>query len=70
MIFKRRVIGVERGITTERMIDLKIESAVTQQLGSGLFNNADGHYFDHKIGQNMDHLSSLMRTIVQRYVRP
>ena len=69
VIFKRRVIDTERGITTEKMIDLKIESVVMQQLGSGLFNNADGHYFDHEIGQEMDHLSSLMRTVVQRYVR-
>ena len=69
VIFKRMVIDTERGITTEKMTDLKIESTVIQQLGSGLFNNADGHYFDYEIGQEMDHLSSLMRTVVQRYVR-
>ena len=69
VIFKRRVIDTERGITTEKMIDLKIKSAVVQQMGNGLFNSVDGHYFDHEIGQEMDHLSSLMRTIVQRYVR-
>ena len=63
------MIDTERGITTEKMIDLKIESAVVQQMGNGLFNSVDGHYFDHEIGQEMDHLSSLMRTIVQRYVR-
>ena len=51
------------------MIDLKIESTVMQQLGNGIFNNVDGHYFDHEIGQEMDHLSSLMRTVIQRYVR-
>ena len=32
VIFKRRVIDTERGITTEKMIDLKIESAVVQQI--------------------------------------
>ena len=69
VIFKRRVIDTERGITTEKMIDLKIESAVVQQMGNALFSSVDGHYFYHEIGQEMDHLSSLMRTIVQRYVR-
>ena len=63
------MIDTERGITAEKMIDLKIESPVMQQLGNGIFNNVDGHYFDHEIGQEMDHLSSLMRTVVQRYVR-
>ena len=53
------------GKIVEKMVDLKIESAVMQQLGNGLFNNADGHYFDYEIGQEMDHLSSLMRTVVQ-----
>ena len=46
------------------MIDLKIESAVVQQIGNRVFNNVDGHYFEHEIGQEMDHLSSLLRTIV------
>ena len=69
VVFKRRVIDTGRGITTEKMIDLKIETAVIQQLGNGLFNSADGHYFDHEIGQEMDHLSSLMRSVVQKYVK-
>ena len=69
VVFKRRVIDTKQGITREKMIDLKIETAVMQQLGNGLFNNADGHYFDHEIGQEMDHLSSLMRTFVQKYVK-
>ena len=33
VIFKRRVINTEQGITVDRMIDLKIESAVAQQIG-------------------------------------
>ena len=69
VIFKRRVINTERGITVDRMIDLKIESAVVQQIGNRVFNNVDGHYFEHEIGQEMDHLSSLLRTVVQRYIK-
>ena len=53
----------------DRMIDLKIESAVVQQIGNRVFNNVDGHYFEHEIGQEMDHLSSLLRTVVQRYIK-
>ena len=51
------------------MIDLKIESAVVQQIGNRVFNNVDGHYFEHEIGQEMDHLPSLLRTVVQRYIK-
>ena len=69
VIFKWRVINTERGITVDRMIDLKIESAVVQQIGNRVFNNVDGHYFEHEIGQEMDHLSSLLRTVVQRYIK-
>ena len=69
VIFKQRVINTERGITVDRMIDLKIESAVAQQIGNTVFNNVDGHYFEHEIGQEMDHLSSLLRTVVQRYIK-
>ena len=53
----------------DRMIDLKIESAVVQQIGNRVFNNVDGHYFEHEIGQEMDHVSSLLRTVVQRYIK-
>ena len=50
------------------MLDLKIQMSVLHQLGIGIFRNVDGHFFDHKIGQEQDHLSSLMRTIIQKYV--
>ena len=53
----------------DRMIDLKIESAVVQQIGNRVFNNVDGHYFEHEIGQEMDHLSSLLKTVLQRYIK-
>ena len=67
VVFKRRVIDTKLGINMEKMLDLKIESAVVQQLGHGIFNNEDGHFFDHQTGQEMDHLSSLMRSVIQKY---
>ena len=69
VVFKRRVINTEIGITREKMLDLKIEHAVMQHLGNGLFCNSDGHFFDHEIGQEIDHLSSLMRMVIQKYVK-
>ena len=42
------------------MLDLKIQTAVLKQLGIGIFRNVDGHFFDHEIGQEQDHLSSLI----------
>ena len=68
VVFKRRVIDNENGINTEKMLDLKIGAAVLQQLGVGIFTNANGHFFDHEIGQEQDHLLTLMRKMIQRYV--
>ena len=68
VVFKRRVIDNKTSINTEKMLDLKIQTAVLKQLGIGIFRNVDGHFFDHEIGQEQDHLSSLMRKVIQRYV--
>ena len=37
------------------------------QFGHGLFDDKD-HFFEHHIGQERDHRSSLMRMIVKRYL--
>ena len=68
VIFKRRVLDTDTGINTEKKLDLKIDSAVIQQLGIGIFNNTEGHFFDHEIGQEIDNLSSLMRAVVRKYI--
>ena len=67
VIFKRKVITCKSGITHEKIIDLKRESAVVEQFGHGIFDDTD-HFFEHNIGQERDHLSSLMRMIVKRYL--
>ena len=54
-IFKRRVITCKSGITHEKNIDLKIESAAVKQFGHGLFDDTD-HFFEHHIGQERDHI--------------
>ena len=48
VIFKRRVITCKLGITHEKNIDLKIESAVVEHFGHGLFDDTD-HFFENHI---------------------
>ena len=65
------IIGIIRskhGITTEWNISLKIETAVAEQLGSTVFHTDNTHYFEHHIGQQRDHLSSLMRLVTRKYL--
>ena len=68
VIFKRRVISCDSGITIEKNIGLKIESALVEQFGPDIFNNVDNHFFDHHIGQEREHLTSLLRLVVKRYL--
>ena len=51
VIFREHVICSEHGITTERNISLKIETAVAEQLGHTVFHADNAHYFEHHIEQ-------------------
>ena len=66
VIFRERIIRSEHGMTTERNISLKIETAVADQLGHTVFHADNAHYFEHHIGQQRDHLSSLMRLVTRK----
>ena len=68
VIFKCRVIYNEKGITAEKNLKLKIETAVVEQFGLNIFNHVDGHFFECHIGQERDHLTSLMRSVVEMYL--
>ena len=68
VLFKRRVISCDSGITMEKNIGLKIESAIVEQFVPNIFNNVRNHFFDHEIGQEGDHLTSILRVVVQKYV--
>ena len=50
----------------EKNIGLKIESALVEQFEPDIFNNVDNHFFDHHIGQERDHLTSLLRLVVKK----
>ena len=66
-IFKRRVIESTMGITSERNLDLKIQSEVLAQVGTNVFKNIGNYYADHHIGEG-DHLTSLLRMIIMKYI--
>ena len=66
-IFKRRVLESTMGITSERNLDLKIQSEVLAQVGTNVFKNIGNHYADHHIGEG-DHLTSLLRMIIMKYI--
>ena len=68
VLFKQKVIAQKIGITNERNLDLKIQSSILEQIGIGVFNNHTTHFFDHRVGGEMDHLSSLLRKISSRYL--
>ena len=67
VIFKRRVIKNEMWKTDERNLDLKIQSGILAQIGTDIFNNIRGHYADLTTREG-DHLTSLLRLIVAKYV--
>ena len=67
-IFRECVICSEHGITAERNISLKIETAVAEQLGHIVFHADNAHYFEHHIEQQRDNLSSLMRLVTRKYL--
>ena len=67
-IFRKRVLDEQKGINYEKKLDLKIQSAVLDLLGPHVFMDSSEHYFQHSIGAESDHLSSLVRLIVRKYL--
>ena len=68
VIFKKRVLWLDRGVTPEKNLDLKIQYAVFKQLGPSVFTDSLSHYFDHILGAECDHLSSLLKLVTQKYL--
>ena len=64
-IFRSRVVGQNMGKNTEKNLDLEIECAVFTQLGPDIFNNVPGHFFEHRLGIESDHPSSLLRIVAR-----
>ena len=51
---RTKVIGNDRSIIFDKMIDLKIESGILAQCRLGIFSASPGKYFDYWIGQETD----------------
>ena len=68
VLFKKRVQWQRWGITYERNIDLKIQYAVLKQFGPGIFHESSAHFFQHAIGVESNHLTSLLKLVTQKYL--
>ena len=66
VLFKKRVQWQRWGITYERNIDLKIQYAVLKQFGTGVFHESSAHFFQHTIGVESNHLTSLLKLVTQK----
>ena len=58
----------EQEISMEKHLALKIESAVVAKLGPGVFTTTREHFFDHKLGLEMDHPSALLRQVIRSFL--
>ena len=67
MVFKQRVSD-EGKINYKQKLDLKIQSAALELLGPQIFKDISRHYFEHHIAVESDHLSSLLRLTVLKYL--
>ena len=67
VIFKKRVVQQDKGISREKNLDLKIQYAVLEQLGHDIFIDSPAYLFAHS-GVECDHLSSLLKLVTQKYL--
>ena len=42
--------------------------ALLKQLGPTIFSNIEGHFFNHTLVEESDHLTNLMRVITKKYL--
>ena len=59
-VFHRHVVGACTSVPNEKNTDLKIQSIVFEQMGTQVFSTNPAHFFDHKLGEERDHTSSLL----------
>ena len=59
-VFHRHVVGAGTNVPNEKNTDLKIQSTVFEQMSIKVFSTNPAHLFDHKLGEERDHTSSLL----------
>ena len=60
VIFRRKVIENDIGISKEKDLDQKIQNSVFEHLGLAHFRSSLSHFYDNTVGEERDHLSSLL----------
>ena len=60
VIFRRKVIENDIGISKEKHFDQKIQNSVLEHLGLAHFRSSLSHFYDHTVGKERDHFSSLL----------
>ena len=68
VLFKRRILWTKKAINFQKNISLQIEMALLKQLGPTIFSYIEGHFFDHTLIEESDHLTTLMRVITKKYL--
>ena len=68
VLLKKEVQWLRWVITYERNIELKIQYAVLKQFDPGVFHESSAHFFQHAIGVERNHLTSLLKPVTQKYL--
>ena len=53
---------------TEKNVDLQIQYSVIEQLRPGVFSNSATHFYEHSLGFESDHLTSLLKIVTMEYL--
>ena len=67
-VFHRHVVGAGTSVPNEKNTDLKIQSTVFEQMGTKVFSTNHAHFFDHKLGEERNHTSSLLELAISKYL--
>ena len=67
-VFCRHVMGAGTSVRNEKNTDLKIQSIVFEQMGTKVFSTNPANFFDHKLGEERDHTSSLLKLVISKYL--
>ena len=67
VIFRRRMIQQGIGISADKNLFGRIQSAVLEQYSPLVFNCSTFHFYEHSFGAERDHLSSLVKAMSEKY---
>ena len=67
-VFHRHVVGAGTSVPNEKNTDLKIQNTVFEQMGTKVFSTSPTHFFDHKLGEERGHTSSLLKLVISKYL--